>query len=393
MNESTSRERQDDGAALHIVGAGPAGLACAIVLARGGRSVVVHDRRKQSGARFHNDFQGLENWTGPADILTELAKEGIAPTFDYVPATKGVAFDVAGKAYPIESKKPLYYLVRRGAAPGTLDQGLLEQAGALGIDIRFDDRIDEIEGPAVLAIGPRTADAIAAGYVFETDMADGNWICFNEALAPKGYAYLLVAGGRGTVASCMFTHFKDQRQHVERTLDFFRKRVGLNMKNKKIFGGYGNFRFPRSGVQGGKLVIGEQAGFQDSLAGFGMSYALRSGILAARSLLEGRDYTALWRRSLAPLLRTSISNRFLFNIVGERGRAWALSRHIAKGDARRALGQLYRPWWLSRLVYPLARWRYRAPLRDKSCNHVNCACVWCEHGVQMACPATDCLGA
>ena len=34
-------------------------------------------------------------------------------------------------------------------------------------------------------------------------------------------------------------------------------------------------------------VIGEQAGFQDALAGFGGRYALRSGTLAARRHTEG----------------------------------------------------------------------------------------------------------
>ncbi len=364
-----------------IIGAGPAGLACAIVLARAGRSVVVHDRRKQPGGRFHNDFQGLENWSTQSDILHELAEAGIDPTFNHAPVRQGAVFDAWSAAYAIKSEDPLYYLVRRGDANGSLDQGLASQARALNIEIRFGDKVNEKMGPAVLAIGPRTADVIAVGYVFETDMADGNWICFDNKLAPLGYAYLLVSGGRGTVASCMFTGFKNQRYFLERTVSFFERRVGMRMSNPEPFGGYGNLRLPRTAIQGGKLVIGEQAGFQDSLAGFGMTYALRSGILAARSLLEGLDYAQLWRQELLPLLHTSISNRYLFNLAGDRGRRWALSRHIAKNDAKKTLHRLYRPWWLSRAVLPLALRRYKAPLKDKSCDHVNCACVWCEHGM------------
>jgi hypothetical protein len=154
------------------------------------------------------------------------------------------------------------------AALAALDHSLLTQASALGVDVRF-----------VLGSGPRVADAIAAGYVFDTEMPDGDWIRFDNQLASLGYAYLLVHGGRGTAASCMFTGFK----YVARTVAMFKARVGLTMHSEWRFGGYANFRLPLA-VQGQHFVTGEQAGFQDALAGVGMRYALRSGFLAARSI-------------------------------------------------------------------------------------------------------------
>ncbi|MAN63273.1 MAG: hypothetical protein CMI60_15145 [Parvibaculum sp.] len=366
-----------------IIGAGPAGLSCAIVLARSGVNVTVYDRRPRVGARFHNDFQGLENWTHSANILVEMGNAGIEATFDHIPVTSGIAFDAWNKRYTVSSEEPLYYLVRRGDGAGTLDQGLLEQARSLGVDVRFNENVKEAPENAVLSIGPRTADVIAVGYVFDTDMADGNWVCFNNGLAPHGYAYLLVANGRGTVATCLFSGFKNQNVHLERTVKFFETHAALTMKNPKPFGGYGNIRLPRSAIQGNKPVIGEHAGFQDSLAGFGMSYAIRSGVLAAHGILGISDYHESWRRELLPLLKTSIANRFLFNIVGERGRRMALAR-ISGSDSRRTLQNLYNPWWMSKLVLPFALRFFKAPLKDKSCDHVGCSCVWCEHGISQA---------
>lgn len=362
-----------------IVGAGVAGLACAIALAQAGRPVIVREWHKTVGSRFHGDFQGLENWSNEQDILDELRAAGIETGFDAHPVHEGIAFDAWGEAYPMRASRPLYYLVRRGGRGGSLESSLLKQAIAAGAEVRFGDRVMEAEGPTVLAIGPRTADAIAAGYVFETDRPDGNWIAFNDRLAPLGYAYLLVHAGRGTVASCMFTGFKRQAESVERTVAFFRDKAGLDMRNPKPFGGFANFRLPRTAVQGGHPVVGEQAGFQDALAGFGMRYALRSGILAARSLLEGTDYARLWRRDLLPQLRSGVSSRFIFNNVGKRGRRWAL-RGLSRSDTAAKLRRLYRPSALTRLVYPLAVLRYRAPLGDPSCDHEACACVWCRHG-------------
>jgi flavin-dependent dehydrogenase len=372
---------------ITIVGAGPAGLASAIALARSGRRVVVKEWHATVGHRFHGDFQGLENWSSDQNVLNELTANGIAPTFDHLAVFQVTLFDSRGAAYPIQSARPLYYLVRRGAAHSTLDHALLEQAIAAGVDVHFAERVETIEQPAVLAGGPRVADAIAVGYVFETDMSDGDYCVLDNRLAPLGYAYLLVHGGRGTVASCMFTGFKQQEEHVARTISFFQDKVGLAMRNPQRFGGFANFRLPRTGVQGGHLVIGEQAGFQDALAGFGMRYALRSGLLAARSIIDGTDYTSLWRRELLPLLRAGTVNRFLFNVVGEGGRRLAL-RALSAGDAGLVLRRFYLPSFARRLLFPLARVRYRAPLRDRSCDHKDCPCVWCEHGTEP--PPTAC---
>lgn len=375
LENRLGRSRRDE--AVTVVGAGPAGLACAIALARAGRRVVVREWHHRVGTRFHGDFQGLENWSDKRDVLAELKAAGIEATFDHHPVSEGTVYDSRGKQYRVQSRRPLFYLVRRGSGEGSLDEDLLRQAVGAGAVVKFDDRADEIEGVAVLAIGPRLADAIAVGYVFETDMPDGGWLALDNCIAPLGYAYLLIQSGRGTVASCMFTGFKQQGAYVEKTVDFFKCRVGLKMRNPLSFGGFANFRLPRTAMQGGHPVIGEQAGFQDALAGFGMRYALRSGLIAARSILEGTGYTALWRHELLPLLRAGTVNRFIFNLVGERGRQLAI-RRLSRGDTAIALRSFYQPSILSRILFPLARIRYRAPLRDRSCDHVDCQCVWCQ---------------
>lgn len=344
-----------------IVGAGPAGLACAIALARCGRKAVVRERYATVGHRFHDDFQGLENWSGSQDVLEEMRAAGIALSFERIAVSRGTVFDSRGKAYTVRSARPLYYLVRRGKERGTLDSALLEQALAAGVAVRFSDRAETVEGPAVLACGPRTADAIAVGYVFDTVMPDGDWLALDSRLAPLGYAYLLVHGGRGTVASCMFAGFENQEQHVRRTVSFFREKAGLTMRNPRRFGGFANFGIPRPPSPGSHPAVGEQAGFQDSLAGFGIRYALRSGLLAARSIAEDEDYAQLCRRELLPLVRAGAVNRFVFNTLGERG--WRLAlRKLECADTAAILRRFYQPSAWSRLVFPLAARLYKAPL-------------------------------
>uniref|UniRef100_UPI00404876CE NAD(P)/FAD-dependent oxidoreductase n=1 Tax=Yoonia sp. TaxID=2212373 RepID=UPI00404876CE len=362
-----------------IVGAGPSGLACAIVLARGGQRVLVREWKPDVGHRFHDDFQGLENWTRDDDVLDELASAGITPDFERHGFVTGTVFDPAGRSYRVRGKRPLFYLLRRGPAEGTLDRALLNQAIAAGVEVRFNDRVREFTGAGVLAAGPRQAGIIAAGYLFETEMPDGAWLALGHDIAPGGYAYLLVQDGRGTVATCMFTGFRDQAKHVAAAVAFFQAHADLEMHNPRPFGGYGNMRLSVTAMQGGHPVIGEHAGFQDALAGFGMRHAIRSGVLAAQSRLDGGDYTARWQAELGPWLKTGIVNRLVFNAAGEPGMKLAVGR-LARSDTGALLKRAYGPSALKRLLLPVARHWYRAPLADPSCNHIDCDCVWCQHG-------------
>jgi len=369
---------------IEIAGAGPAGLAAAITLARAGRRVTVHEAHPVVGYRHGGDLQGLENWTSEEDVLDMLRRLGLATDFAVLPCRAGTVFDAWDHAYALASDAPLFYMVERGPGPATLDTALLAQARALGVELRLGSRLDRLEGPGVLAVGPRTADGIAVGYHFDTSMPDGFWAICDDALAPKGYGYLLIMRGRGTVKSCMTRGFKQEQLYVRRTVEAFERLVGLRMENPEPHGGALNARIPKSAVSGRHPVAGEQAGFQDVLWGFGMRYAVVSGVLAARSLLERVDYEALWRRELRPWLQAAIVNRALYERLGNAGYARVLRAQERRGDTRAFFRWLYRPGWVKRLLLPWARIRWHSRRRDASCNHVDCACVWCRCGDEHA---------
>lgn len=366
---------------IQIGGAGPAGLAAAITLAKAGRRVLVHEAQGEVGHRFDGDLQGLENWSTQQDVLDLLREIGISTEFAMMPCNRGYAFDAWGARYAVVGRNNLFYMVERGPGPGTLDSSLLEQARGLGVEVRFNSRLDCLEGPGILAAGPKVADAIAVGYHFETAMEDGFWAILDDELAPQGYAYLLVMNGCGTVKSCMFSGFKQEHLYVERTVTAFQRLVGLAMVNPRPHGGAGNFHIPARATTGVHPMVGEEAGFQDFLWGFGMRYAILSGVLAARSLLEGENYDLLWQRELWPPMWNSMVNRAIFSLLGNRGYRWILQKNQARGwDVQRILHGVYQPWPIKRLLLPWARLRYHSQRRDESCNHVNCTCVWCRHG-------------
>jgi flavin-dependent dehydrogenase len=342
-----------------VVGAGPAGLTAAITAAKAGARVVVHERANRVGSRFHGDFQGLENWTTTTDALDAVGALGVSPEFLAAPIRSQDTYAPDGTCFAVRATDPLYYLVRRGPDADSLDSTLLRQALAAGVEVRFGSRVAVPRAGAIVAPGPRRGEVIAAGLLFETDLPDGAWIALGERVAPGGYAYLLVHGGRGTLSVCLFRAFAGVRECLGRARELFERRVGLVVRRPRTFGGAGNAALPASAREGGALLAGEAAGFQDPLWGFGLRHAMVSGHLAAQAWLAGDPalYDRLWRRELGGTIRASTVLRFFYSRLGDRGYKRLLAMLAGADDPRRWLRRRYRPSLWKRALFPFVRGR------------------------------------
>lgn len=340
---------------IPIAGAGPAGLTAALSLAKHGRACELYECRADVGERFHGDYQGLDNWSTAGDVLEELHAFGIEPDFDTMPVHEMTLYDPWSRPHRCRSNKPLFYLIRRGAQPGTLDHALKQQVLGQGIPIHFKQSV-ELTDRGIVAHGPRRGNVIAIGYVFKTDMADGVFAAVGDRLAPKGYAYLLIHRGLGTVAVCLFDDFSGRNLYLERTVDFFSRYVGLRMHSPQRFGGVGDTAGgPRLTRAGHCLHVGEAAGFQDALFGFGIRYAMTSGHLAAQAIGIGDAgvYDRLWKSRLGGYLRTARFNRFLYARGGCLGYAYLINRVCKTRDPREWLRRFYAPSPLKSLCFRL----------------------------------------
>jgi len=363
---------------VEISGAGPAGLAAAITIAHAGGHARVYERRNDVGTRFHGDFQGLENWTTETDVLEELGEMGIAPGFEHVPVNEVTCYGPNGDIeHKVRSQQPLFYMVRRGSQPGTLDYSLKQQALAAGVEICFDETLRNLPNGGIVTEGPHRADAIAAGYLFETDMADGAYTAVSEQLAAKGYAYLLVSKGRGTLATCLFSDFHNERLYLERCVSFFTDKLGVHMSNPRRFGGPGNFALPKTARKRNILYAGEAAGFQDPLFGFGIRFAILSGAAAGRAQIAGNydQYESFWKHRLRDYHKTAAVNRWFYERLGNRGYSRML-RHYPQGrDIRERMKRSYAPRLWKRTWYHLAVAKHHIPLLNP---HADCDCTWCR---------------
>ncbi len=345
---------------IRIAGAGPAGLAAAITLALAGRDVEVHERRADCGARFGGDLQGLENWSDDVDVLAELREAGLPADFYAAPLTAAIQTN-GRRDDRLEFAHPGLYLVKRGREPDSLDQALKRGALSLGVRLHFRASLDSGHAD-IAATGPlphaRSVFAVDKGIVFDTDAPDMAVVLLDEDAAPKGYAYLLVTNGYGCLCTMSFEDFATTGARFMRARDLLAGRYDIRISNPRPVGGIGYFAFGARLRAGRALLVGEAGGLQDLLWGFGIRTAIRSGILAARCFVEGRDWERAARASFGNRQRASIVNRFLWELLA-RGDHRLLMTLLRRGGPYALLHSFARFNLFQRLAFPVARARVR----------------------------------
>jgi flavin-dependent dehydrogenase len=356
------------GEIINIIGAGPAGLTAAIVLRRLGCRVRVFDKFPDVGYRLNGDFQGLENWSSERDITEILKDIGIRINFLCSPCFGGTVYTRGTEPVKVKSDRPIFYLVKRGPNANTLDTGLKEQALSLGVEIIFNRRLNAVDGNTIIATGPRMAVGIISGITFKTSKDDMVAVVFNDDIAPKGYAYLVINQGEGTMVTVLYREFRDIGEYFQRMVRFFTKNIDIDIRDEKRFGGYGDFFIPDTLKKDERICVGESGGLQDYLWGFGMRYAFVSGYLAARSLIDGTDYDSLWKRDLRPMMETSLVNRYLYEKFGQ-GAYKYISKKVSGGNPCNFLRRQYNPSLLKQLLLPVAMRNYKKRFRSSNDLH------------------------
>lgn len=335
---------------IRIAGAGIAGLTAAINLRRAGRRVRVFEQRAEVGARFDGDFQGIENWSTAEDALDFLKRLGIPPEFPFKPGLAATAFDAFGTRYHYKSAEPVLYLVRRGVEPDSLDQYLKRLALDAGVEIVFHTKLDPHHAD-IIATGPGRPLILLHGIAFRTNLEDTIEILFDHHLAPGFYSYLIAMDGRGIICSARTRPSRGGVPDLQATIARFRELLNFDMAEERHFSNCGGSHPILNHRQ---IIVGEAAGFQDCLWGFGMRYAFHSGYLAAVAIAEERSYWDMARRELGPFLRTALVNRMLADMAGDVGYWILLNGMRWYGRLREFLRYHYRPRLWKSSLFPIA---------------------------------------
>jgi len=304
-----------------VVGAGPAGSATAIRLARGGAKVLLADR-----ARFPRDKPCGGGLTGravrelPVDVSPVV--EDVVRTFEFRLRYR--------KRFERRSVAPLVLMTQRRR----LDAFLVEQAAAAGADFRDGVTVEGLTmGPdgAALAVGGRQvhgrvlvgADGVNGGVARSAGLGGG--ILYGIALegngplrheqreratvevgvVPGGYGWVFPKDGHANYGVGGWAAEGPRlREHLRR-LCFAH---GVDMSGlTDLHGRRLPIRRTNAARRGPVLLVGDAAGLVDPLSGDGIYEALVSARLATAAILEDRldDYEVELHAALGRFAETS----------------------------------------------------------------------------------------
>lgn len=300
---------------ISILGAGISGLTASILLSKR-FEVTVHEKTAGTEAKPRH-ISALRNYDDE-DVLTKAERTGIK-----LSPCKRIhqvhRFSPSGFSSTSHSESPIFYMFNRGRATSSVENQLYDQALAEGVKVFFNSKKRNAD---IIATGPtrKKANIFCYGMVYRKEL-DDLYMLYDTHYAPQGYISVLPSEREVQVCIVSFnmpvSMLKNRYQEAVTRLPVLRDLVAKETAIS-IVQGTGNYFTPQ-GQKDTTYYIGEAGGFQDPSRGFGIWNAILSAQLAAKSIIERRDYNELIEESYMKEYRSSLERRREFDKLDNQG--------------------------------------------------------------------------
>ena len=299
---------------VRIAGGGIAGLSAAMFLQSNNISTIIYEKESKIGGSRHGDYEGLENWIFNDDIHSSFKDIGFE--FNKIQSNPINSFFVhtsSEKPLRIQNKTPFFYLVSRGDNSNDIDHQLFRQCKKAGVEFKFGEAAPSYCD--IIATGTRKASAYIQGINFNTNLKNQVHLLLGKKFAPKGYAYLIIQNGSGTIATAFKKVKNSEEKYLENCIQYF-KSMNINFFKRKDFSSRGSFSMPVKALNS-PMIIGEAGGFQDYLFGFGMRMSMMSGMVAALKIKGEKSNAKSLYQCINKKRRLSFVNRILYERLND----------------------------------------------------------------------------
>jgi len=280
---------------IKILGAGVSGLTAAIYLAQKGIAVDIYEKNDSVGNPYGYHISAVK--TGKISLADEMAQYGIEikPSNKITKVLKISAFSSK------ETVGEIYHIFERGNSSKSLENQLYTLADKLNVKFHFNIKTipDELD---IIATGcpVNKKNILGTGNIYNSEGSNLNGnrviLIYDNKIIPSGYISVIPTNSRFLVLAVSFSdlNIKSMQNRLDSALkriEILNNLIKRSALMRKVTGwGFYNGNPIDNCEDNGILYTGESAGFQDARRGFGIRYAMLSGIFAAKSIVNAKDY-------------------------------------------------------------------------------------------------------
>ncbi|MBL7010747.1 MAG: hypothetical protein ISR82_05950, partial [Candidatus Marinimicrobia bacterium] len=323
-----------------------------------GFNPIIFEKEQKVGAGRHGDYEGLDNWIFSRNVPAFFKESGFH--FSNITSYPIYRFNVhtqLDKPIIVQNNQPFFYMVKRGSGPNDLDYQLYRQCIEVGVRFEFGKKAPET--CQIIATGTRKAAAFIRGINFKTNLKNQVHLLLGSQFAPKGYAYLIIIDGQGTLATAFKNPKNLESNPLQNCLEYFSE-IGIKIRHGIWFGSRGSFSLPFGSIRS-PYQIGEAGGFQDYLFGFGIRMSMMSGRAAALSILGNKKESEMILKELNRKRRLSFVNRIIYEQLSDKRMAGLAKKLSEKSNPLSILADAYT--WNFKNILRWINMRYRYEVR------------------------------
>lgn len=309
-----------------IIGAGPAGMACAHELERHGIFPVIFEKRHRPGDLFDHSAGVLQLFTRPYDPLGHL-RDNFGINLRPIGEIKSIVMKSPNKKVTANGK--LGYFLLRGHDPTSVESQLYNNLKSQLIANTIGDYLDLSRRYDYVVVATGSYDACRTeglwSLVYPTNLIGGTvngrfdmsmmFMWLDNRYSGTAYAYLAPMEEKRAFLGLIVPESTIETAKEKWKLFWQMENLKYELINEIVLEHNAGFVYPHQ--VGNILFAGIAGGFLEPFLGFGLVSSIKSGVLAGRAIATGKSYEELLTQLKQDMMHSLVMRDILNKIKND----------------------------------------------------------------------------